>query len=47
MPNEDFITVVRALGASAESIDGHMRWVVTLDTGEKYIVRPIEAKPND
>lgn len=27
------------------NIDGHNRWVITLEDGTKYIARPEEAKP--
>ena len=36
-----------ARNAVLDSIDGHMRWIVTREDGSKYALRPESAKNNE
>jgi hypothetical protein len=45
-PDRKFVEIVKVLNAVLTNVEGHMRWIVTTDEGNKFALRPDSAKEN-
>lgn len=46
-PDDQFVANIKTMNAELIGVEGHMRWQITTDEGEKFILRPESTKPTD